>query len=72
MGIWLDCVRRQNPKDLNAPVEVGHRSATMCHLANIAMELGRKLKWDPVAEQFIDDDEANRMTCRPMREPWKL
>lgn len=72
MGIWLDCVRRQNPKDLNAPVEVGHRSATVCHLANIAMELGRKLNWDPVAEQFIDDDEANRMTGRPMREPWRV
>ena len=71
MGIWLDCVRAQNTKGLNVPAEVGHRSATLCHLANIAMELGRKLKWDPAAEQF-DDDEANRMTSRPMRAPWKL
>jgi len=72
MGIWLDCVRRRNPKGLNVPVEVGHRSATVCHLANIAMELQRPLKWDPAAEQFVGDDEANRMTERTMREPWRL
>jgi len=72
MGIWLDCIRTRNTKALNAPAEIGHRSATVCHLANIAMELGRKLKWDPIEEQFIDDDEANRMTWRPMREPWLI
>ena len=71
MGIWLDCIRRRSPKGLNVPVEVGHRSATVCHLANIAMELGRKLTWDPAAEQFVDDDEANRLAWRPMREPWQ-
>jgi len=72
MGIWLDCVRSKNAKGLNVPVEVGHRSATVCHLANIAMELGRKLQWDPAAEQFVDDDQANRMTDRTMREPWRV
>ena len=77
MGIWLDCIRRRSSKGLNVPAEVGHRSATVCHLANIAMELGRKLKWDPAAEQFVDllgqgDDEANRLTSRPMRPPWRL
>jgi len=72
MGIWLDCVRKRSGRGLNAPVEVGHRSATVCHLANIAMELERPLKWDPAAEQFIDDDEANRMTCRTMRQPWQV
>jgi len=72
MGIWLDCIRTRNPKGLNAPVEVGHRSATVCHLANIAMELGRKLKWDPAEEQFIDDEEANRLCWRPMRDPWQI
>jgi len=72
MGIWLDCIRARNPKALNAPVEIGHRSATVCHLANIAMELGRKLKWDPVEEQFVGDDEANRHLWRPMRQPWRL
>jgi predicted dehydrogenase len=72
MGIWLDCIRARSAKGLNAPVEIGHRSATVCHLANIAMELGRKLKWDAAREQFIDDEEANRMTWRAMREPWRL
>jgi predicted dehydrogenase len=72
MGIWLDCIRTRNAKGVNVPVEVGHRSATVCHLANIAMELGRKLKWDPAREQFIDDDEANRLTWRSMRQPWQL
>ena len=72
MGLWLDCVRTRNSKSLNAPVEVGHRSATVCHLTNIAMELERKLKWDPETEQFLDDDQANRMTWRPMRDPWQI
>ncbi len=72
MGVWLDCVRNRKPKGLNAPVEVGHRSATVCHLANIVMQLDRPLKWDPAKEQFIDDDEANRMLWRPMRSPWRI
>ncbi len=72
MGIWLECIRQSNPRALNAPVEIGHRSATCCHLANICMELKRKLRWDPAAEQFIDDDQANRMTWRPMRAPWQI
>ncbi len=72
MGGWLDCVRSRNPKGLIVPVEVGHRSATVCHLANIAMELQRKLEWDPVKEQFVDDDQANRLTCRPARSGWQI
>ena len=72
MGIWLDCIRARSPKGLNVPAEIGHRSATVCHLANIAMELKRPLKWDPVTEQFVDDDEANRRTWRAMREPWSI
>jgi len=70
MGIWLDCIRRQKPGAVNVPAEIGHRSATVCHLANMAMELKRKLNWDPDKEQFIDDPQANRMMWRPMREPW--
>jgi predicted dehydrogenase len=72
MGIWLESIRTRSPKLLNAPVEVGHRSATVCHLANIAMELGRPLKWDPIREQFVEDDQANRHLWRPMREPWRI
>jgi myo-inositol 2-dehydrogenase/D-chiro-inositol 1-dehydrogenase len=72
MGNWLDCVRTNNPKALNVPVETGHRSATVCHLANLAMELGRPLKWDPEKEHFVDDAQANRHRWRPGRAPWNV
>ena len=56
-----------------APVEVAHRSITICHLGNIAMRLGRKsLRWDPRTEQILGDDEASKMLGRPYRDPWKL
>ncbi len=66
---FIECVKtRGEPK---APVEVGHHSATMCHMANIAMKLGKKLAWDPEKEQF-DDDTANRMLVPSMRGPWRV
>jgi len=55
-----------------APIEIGHRSATVCHLGNIAMTLERRLRWDPKAEEFPGDEEANRMRHRPYREPYAL
>jgi len=55
-----------------APVEVGHRSCTVCLLGQIAMKAGRKLKWDPDTERFVDDDAANKLLTRPMRAPWKI
>lgn len=58
--------------ECKAPPEVGHSSGTICHVNNIAMLLGRKLKWDPATEQFINDDEANRMLVRSMRAPWTV
>jgi predicted dehydrogenase len=67
---FLNCVKSR--QDTYAPAEAGHRTATICHLGNIAMLLGRKLHWDPAAERFINDDEADRMRSRPMRAPWKL
>lgn len=67
---FLDCVRsREEPI---APVEVGHRSASVCHLGNVAVRLGRNVKWDPESEQFPGDAEANEMLLRPMRAPWTL
>ena len=70
MDNFLDCVRtRACPV---APIEVGHRTASMCHLGNIAMLLGRKLHWDPEAEQFLNDAEANRLLVREMRGPWHV
>ena len=67
---FLDCVRtRETPY---FPAEVGHRCATVMHMGNIAMGLGRRLRWDPVAERFLGDDEANALRSRPLREPWTL
>ncbi len=65
---FLDCVK--NRKDPIANVEAGHRTATLCHLGNIAMLLKRPLKWDPVREAFVGDSVANRMRWRPHRSPW--
>jgi len=59
-------------KDPYFPVEIGHRVATVCHLANIAIKVGRKLKWDPEKEHFLNDPGANAYLSRPMRKPWHL
>ena len=67
---WLDCVRAG--KECICPAEVGHRSATICHLGNIGYRLRRKLKWDPKAERFVGDDAANKELSREPRAKWKL
>ncbi len=67
---FLDCVKSR--KDPYFPVDIGHRVSTVCHLGNLAIQTGRKLKWDPEQEQFIGDDEANSLMSRPMRSPWTL
>jgi predicted dehydrogenase len=67
---FVECVRSRALTV--APVEVGHRSNTVCLLGSIAMNLGRKLTWDPDNERFKDDDEANGMISRHMRAPWKI
>ena len=67
---FIDSVKSRN--DPVNPVEAGHRTATLCHVANIAMRLKRKLNWDPEREQFVNDEEANKLLDRPMRNPWQL
>jgi len=67
---FLDCVKSR--RQCYAPFEVGHRTITIAHIGNIAMMLGRKLKWDPEKEQFLDDPGANLMLTRRMRPPWTL
>jgi predicted dehydrogenase len=52
--------------------ELAQRAHTIAHCANLCLRLGRKLRWDPAAEQFVDDDQANRMLCRTMRPPWQV
>jgi predicted dehydrogenase len=67
---FLDCVRsRRKP---NADVEIGHRSVTLAHISTIAERLNRSLRWDPVKEQFENDDEANRCLGWALREPWHV
>ena len=69
MGNFFDCVaRRKLPV---ADVEIGHRSASLCHLGSLSMRLGRKLQWDPAREKFTGDGakEANHGSARTMRKP---
>ena len=67
---WIDCIRtRELPV---ADVEIGHRSISVCHLANIVRRVGRKLKWDPKTETFPGDVEANTYVDRPRRSGYEL
>jgi len=67
---FVECTKsRARP---NADVEEGHRSATMCHLGNIATRLGRSLRWDATREAIVGDAEANRWLSKPYRKPWAL
>lgn len=70
MGNFFDCVRSR--KQPAADVEIGHRSATACHLAAIALRTGKKLSWDPEAERFVGEhaSEANGYVAREMRKPY--
>ena len=68
MGNFFDSIRSRKPPICEA--EIGHRSASVCHLGVIALRLGRKLNWNPQAERFVGDDEANRWLTRELRKPW--
>jgi len=67
---FLDGIKTR--RETITPAEVGHRSTSLCLLANIAMKLKRKIRWDPLREQIIDDEQARRLLSRPMRAPWHL
>jgi predicted dehydrogenase len=70
MQNWLDCIRsRKRPI---ADVEIGHRSISVCHLANIARNAGRPLRWDAAREVFEGDDQANTYLDRPRRHGFEL
>ncbi len=67
---FLDCVKsRAKP---NADIEVGHRSTTFTLLANISLQLGRRLEWDSAKEQFVNDNEANQLLHYEYRKPWAM
>ena len=67
---FLDCVRSRGQTRANA--NVACQSHITCHAANIALFLNRKVEFDPVKNEFIGDDEANRLRSEALREPWRL
>jgi predicted dehydrogenase len=69
-GNWLDCIKTRAVPI--APAEIGHRACSTCLIHHIAMKTKRKLYWDPVKEQFKNDDQANSMLSRPQRAPYIL
>lgn len=67
---FYDCVKSREPT--YAPAEIGHRTITIAHLGNIAMRLGRALRWNPDIEDFVGDSEASAMLTRQQRSPWTI
>ncbi|HPG40687.1 MAG TPA: Gfo/Idh/MocA family oxidoreductase [bacterium] len=67
---WLQCIKTRSKPITD--VEIGHRSVSVCHLGNQAVQLGRKLQWNPDKEQFVNDPEANRLLSRAKRSPWNI
>jgi predicted dehydrogenase len=69
-GNWLDSIISRKPNIATA--EIGHRACSACLLHHIAMRAKRKLHWDPIKEQFINDDEANKLLAREQRKPYSF
>jgi predicted dehydrogenase len=67
-GNWLDCIKSR--KAPISPVEIGHRTCSVCLISHIAMHIPGILKWNPDTERFIDNDLANSMLSRPQRYPY--
>lgn len=65
---FIECVKSR--QETISPVECGHRTASICHLGNIAMRLKREIRWDPAAEEIVRDDEATKLMSRKPRDPW--
>jgi myo-inositol 2-dehydrogenase/D-chiro-inositol 1-dehydrogenase len=70
MGNFFECVNDRG--EPISDVESHHRTMTSCHLANIAMQLGRELHWDPVNEKFVDDNQAQALVSRPRRDAYSF
>jgi predicted dehydrogenase len=67
---WLECIKSRKLPICDA--EIGHRSATVCHLGNIAIRTGRKITWDPKTETIVGDKEAAALLTKEYRKPWTL
>ena len=64
---FIDCVKTRSQTLEDA--EVGHRTTSLCHLGHIAAFLGQKLRWDPKAERFLNNDAANQLIDKPIHAP---
>ncbi len=69
---FINCVRSRRWQDLNAEIEEGHLSTSLCHLGNIACRLNKPLHFDPRGETFIDDEEADSYLTKVYRSPYLL
>jgi hypothetical protein len=69
-GEWRTCIRTRQKPICNE--DAAYQTEFLCHSSEIAQTLKRPLKWDPVKEEFIDDEQANRLTSRTYRSPWRL
>lgn len=67
---WLDAVKTRTQPRCN--VDAATNILITCHAAYIAFQLGRKLTWDPATKSFVNDDDANHMRSRAMRDPWRI
>ena len=67
---FLDCVKDR--RATCAPVDVAHRATNLCSIGAISMQLGRPLQWNAAKEEFINDEQANRLRSRAMRTPWSI
>lgn len=67
---FIEAVRKHDKSILNAPVETAHLSSALAHLGNIAYRTGKTLKFNPVTEKFIGDDDANKLLTRDYRKPY--
>lgn len=67
-GNWLECIKTR--KAPISPIEKGHKACTICLISDIAMQVDRKLDWNPDTEMFVNDDEANGMLHRDQRKPY--
>jgi hypothetical protein len=69
---FIDCVRSRKKENLHAPIEEGHYSCTLVHLANASYRLGRTLNFDPATERVLGDEEADRLLRGSYRQPFVL
>lgn len=69
---WIAAIRSRKHEDLNADVEQGHLSTSVCHLAKISCKLGRSVQFDPQTERFVNDPQADKLLKREYREPYVI